>query len=181
MQIRETSIAGLVELIPRIFEDERGAFFESYNEEAFQKAGLPTNFVQDNQSFSVKGVLRGLHFQNAPFAQGKLVRVIVGRVIDVAVDLRPESPTFGRYELFELDAKQNNMAYIPEGFAHGFAALEDSVFSYKCTNLYNKSCEAGIIWNDPTLNITWGVANPIVSGKDQELPTFRSLFEKQIS
>ena len=137
MQIRETSIAGLVELIPRIFEDERGAFFESYNEEAFQKAGLPTGFVQDNQSFSIKGVLRGLHYQTAPFAQGKLVRVIVGRVLDVAVDLRPESPTFGQYELFELDAKRNNMAYIPEGFAHGFAALEDSVFSYKCTNLYS--------------------------------------------
>ena len=181
MQIRETSIAGLVELIPRIFEDERGAFFESYNEEVFQKAGLPTSFVQDNQSFSVKGVLRGLHYQNAPFAQGKLVRVIVGRVIDVAVDLRPESPTFGQYELFELDAKRNNMAYIPEGFAHGFAALEDSVFSYKCTNLYSKACEAGIIWNDPTLNITWGVAQPIVSEKDIELPTFKSLFEKQVS
>lgn len=181
MQIRETSIAGLVELIPRIFEDERGAFFESYNEEAFQKAGLPTNFVQDNQSFSVKGVLRGLHYQNPPFAQGKLVRVIMGRVIDVAVDLRPESPTFGQYELFELDAKQNNMAYIPEGFAHGFAALEDSIFSYKCTNLYSKACEAGIIWNDASLNINWGIADPIVSGKDKDLPTFRALFEKQVS
>ena len=181
MQIRETSIAGLVELIPRIFEDERGAFFESYNVEAFQKAGLPTGFVQDNQSFSVKGVLRGLHYQKPPFAQGKLVRVIVGRVIDVAVDLRPESPTFGRHELFELDARRNNMAYIPEGFAHGFAALEDSIFSYKCTNLYNKECEAGIIWNDPALNIDWGVDGPIVSKKDQELPTFKSIFEKQIS
>jgi len=181
MQIRETSIAGLVELIPRIFEDERGAFFESYNEEAFRKAGLPTGFVQDNQSFSVKGVLRGLHFQNQPFAQGKLVRVIVGRVIDVAVDIRPESPTFGHYEVFELDAKRSNMAYIPEGFAHGFAALEDSIFSYKCTNLYNKACESGIIWNDPTLNIKWGVGSPIVSDKDKELPTFKSLFEQQIS
>ncbi len=181
MQIRETSIAGLVELIPHIFEDERGTFFESYNEEAFQKAGLPTNFVQDNQSFSIKGVLRGLHFQNLPFAQGKLVRVIMGRVIDVAVDLRHESPTFGQYELFELDAKLNNMAYIPEGFAHGFAALEDSIFSYKCTNLYNKACEAGLIWNDPTLNIKWGISDPIVSEKDIELPTFKALFEKLVS
>ncbi|MPR32246.1 dTDP-4-dehydrorhamnose 3,5-epimerase [Salmonirosea aquatica] len=181
MQIRETSIAGLVELTPRVFEDERGAFFVSFNVEAFQKAGLPTGFVQDNQSFSVKGVVRGLHFQNSPFAQGKLVRVIVGRVIDVAVDIRPESPTFGQYELFELDAKRCNMAYIPEGFAHGFAALEDSVFSYKCTNLYNKACEAGIIWNDPVLNIDWGIAHPIVSDKDKELPTFKSLFEKQLS
>jgi dTDP-4-dehydrorhamnose 3,5-epimerase len=181
MQIRKTSIEGLVEIFPRIFEDERGAFFESYNEEAFQRNGLPTNFVQDNQSFSVKGVLRGLHFQNAPFAQGKLVRVIVGRVIDVAVDIRPESPTFGHYELFELSAEKNNMAYIPEGFAHGFAAVEDSVFSYKCTNLYNKACESGIIWNDPTLNIDWGVSNPIVSDKDQQLSTFHALFSNQIS
>ena len=170
----------MVEIFPRVFDDERGAFFESYNEEAFQKNGLPTNFVQDNQSFSVKGVLRGLHFQNAPFAQGKLVRVIVGRVIDVAVDIRPESPTFGRYELFELSAEKNNMAYIPEGFAHGFAAVEDSIFSYKCTNLYNKACESGIIWNDPTLNIDWGVANPIISEKDLQLPTFKSLFSNQI-
>ena len=107
--------------------------------------------------------------------------MIVGRVIDVAVELRPQSPTFGRYELFELDAKQNNMAYIPEGFAHGFAALEDSVFSYKCTNLYSKACEAGIIWNDLTLNIKWGVTQPIVSEKDIQLPTFKSLFEQQIS
>ncbi len=181
MLIRETSIAGLVEIFPRIFEDERGAFFESYNREAFEKAGIPAHFVQDNQSFSVKGVLRGLHFQNEPFAQGKLVRVISGRVIDVAVDIRPESPTFGQYELFELDAKRNNMAYIPEGFAHGFAAVEDSVFSYKCTNLYNKACESGIIWNDATLNIEWGVKNPIVSEKDVELPTFKALFAKQVS
>ncbi len=156
-------------------------FLNPITRRSFQKAGLPTNFVQDNQSFSVKGVLRGLHYQNSPFAQGKLVRVIVGRVIDVAVDLRPESPTFGKYELFELDAKLNNMAYIPEGFAHGFAALEDSVFSYKCTNLYNKACEAGIIWNDPTLNIEWGVSDPIVSEKDIELPAFKTLFEKLVS
>lgn len=181
MQIRETSIKGLVEITPRIFEDERGSFFESYNEEAFRKAGLPTGFVQDNQSFSIKGVLRGLHFQNAPYAQGKLVRVIVGRVMDVAVDIRPESPTFGQYELFELDAIRNNMVYIPEGFAHGFVALEDSVFSYKCTNLYNKACESGIIWNDPELAIDWGLADPIVSDKDQQLPSFKSLFTKQVS
>ena len=181
MLIRETSIAGLIEIFPQVFEDERGAFFESFNQEAFEKAGIPSHYVQDNQSFSVKGVLRGLHFQNPPFAQGKLVRVITGRVVDVAVDIRPESPTFGQYELFELDAKRNNMAYIPEGFAHGFAALEDSVFSYKCTNLYNKSCESGIIWNDPSLRIDWGIKNPIVSDKDIELRPFKSLFAKQVS
>lgn len=176
MQIRETSIAGLVELFPRIFEDDRGMFFESYNEEVFEKLGLPVNFVQDNQSFSKKGVVRGLHFQNAPFAQGKLVRVISGRVLDVAVDIRPDSPTFGQHELFELRSDTNNIAYIPEGFAHGFVALEDTIFSYKCTNVYNKGAESGILWNDPDLNIDWGIAEPIVSEKDLILPTFKSLF-----
>lgn len=180
MQIRETSIAGLVEIFPRVFEDDRGFFFESYNEELFKKLGLPTNFVQDNQSFSIKGVVRGLHFQNAPFAQGKLVRVISGRVLDVAVDIRPDSPTFGKHEVFELRSDTNNMAYVPEGFAHGFVALEDSVFSYKCTNVYNKGAESGILWNDPDLGIDWGIDNPIVSEKDLILPTLKSLFEKQL-
>jgi len=179
MQIRETSIAGLVEIFPRVFQDDRGFFFESYNEELFKKLGLPTNFVQDNQSFSIKGVVRGLHFQNAPFAQGKLVRVISGRVLDVAVDIRPDSPTFGKHEVFELRSDINNMAYVPEGFAHGFVALEDSVFSYKCTNVYNKGAESGLLWNDPDLGIDWGVENPIVSEKDIILPTFKALFEKQ--
>ena len=176
MQIRETSIKGLVEIFPRIFEDDRGLFFESYSEAWFKKLGLPTNFVQDNQSFSKKGVVRGLHFQNAPFAQGKLVRVISGRVLDVAVDIRAESPTFGKYEVFELRSDTNNMAYVPEGFAHGFVALEDSVFSYKCTNGYSKESESGILWNDADLNIDWGVKNPIVSEKDIILPTFKALF-----
>jgi dTDP-4-dehydrorhamnose 3,5-epimerase len=176
MQLRETSIAGLVEIFPRIFEDDRGMFFESYNEEVFQRLGLPVNFVQDNQSFSKKGVVRGLHFQNAPFAQGKLVRVISGRVLDVAVDIRPDSPTFGQHEIFELRSDTNNIAYIPEGFAHGFVALEDTIFSYKCTNVYNKGAESGILWNDPDLNIDWGISNPIVSEKDLVLPTFKSLF-----
>jgi dTDP-4-dehydrorhamnose 3,5-epimerase len=178
MQIRETSIAGLVEIFPRVFQDDRGFFFESYNEEIFKKLGLPTNFVQDNQSFSIKGVVRGLHFQNAPFAQGKLVSVISGRVLDVAVDIRPDSPTFGKHEVFELRSDTNNMAYVPEGFAHGFVALEDSVFSYKCTNVYNKGAESGLLWNDPDLGIDWGVENPIVSEKDVILPTFKTLFEK---
>lgn len=176
MQIRKTSIADLVEILPRVFGDDRGMFFESYNEEIFSKLGLPVNFVQDNQSFSKKGVVRGLHFQNAPFAQGKLVRVISGRVLDVAVDIRPDSPTFGKHEVFELSGEQNNIAYIPEGFAHGFVALEDSIFSYKCTNLYNKASESGILWNDPDLNIDWGITDPIVSEKDLILPTFRVLF-----
>lgn len=176
MQIRETSIKGLVELTPRVFRDDRGFFFESYNEGVFKELGLPTNFVQDNQSFSVKGVVRGLHFQNAPFAQGKLVRVISGRVLDIAVDIRPESPTFGKHEVFDLRSDINNMAYIPEGFAHGFVALEDSVFSYKCTNVYNKESESGLLWNDPELGIDWGVSDPIVSEKDVILPTLKELF-----
>jgi len=176
MHVRQTAIEGLIELTPRVFEDERGHFFESYNKPLFASLGLPMDFVQDNQSFSVKGVLRGLHMQNEPFAQGKLVRVITGQVLDVAVDLRPDSPTFGQHELFLLDAKIGNMAYIPEGFAHGFVALEDSIFSYKCTNIYNKAAESGIIWNDPDLNVNWGVTNPIVSEKDQELKPLREIF-----
>ena len=120
MQVRQTTIEGLIELIPRVFEDERGHFFESYNKPLFTSLGIPVEFVQDNQSFSVKGVLRGLHYQNEPFAQGKLVRVITGQVLDVAVDLREDSPTFGQYETFLLDARLNNMAWIPTGFRAWF-------------------------------------------------------------
>jgi dTDP-4-dehydrorhamnose 3,5-epimerase len=180
MQVRHTTIEGLIELIPRVFEDERGHFFESYNKPLFTSLGLPMEFVQDNQSFSVKGVLRGLHMQTEPFAQGKLVRVITGQVLDVAVDLRIGSSTFGQYETFLLDASIANMAYIPEGFAHGFVALEDSIFSYKCTNVYNKASETGIIWNDPDLNINWGVNNPIVSDKDQILKPLREIFPQVV-
>lgn len=176
MQVRQTSIEGLIELIPRVFEDERGHFLETYNKLLFEKLGLPMEFVQDNQSFSVKGVLRGLHFQSDPHAQGKLVRVITGQVLDVAVDIREDSPTFGQYETFLLDAKLGNMAWIPAGFAHGFVTLEESIFSYKCTNVYNKQAEGGLIWNDPDINIDWGVSNPLVSEKDLLLPSFRSIF-----
>lgn len=176
MQVRQTSIEGLIELIPRVFEDERGHFLETYNKPLFEKLGLPMEFVQDNQSFSIKGVLRGLHFQNDPCAQGKLVRVITGQVLDVAVDIREDSPTFGQYETFLLDAKVGNMAWIPPGFAHGFVALEESIFSYKCTNIYNKQAEGGLIWNDSDINIDWGVSCPLVSEKDLLLPSFRSVF-----
>jgi len=178
MEFRKTSIEGLIEIYPRVFGDTRGHFFESYREDLFAQNGIPLLFVQDNQSFSTAGVLRGLHFQNAPYAQGKLVRVITGKVIDVAVDIRPDSPTFGKYEKFILDATLQNMVYIPEGFAHGFAAIEDSIFSYKCTNNYNKASEGGIIWNDSDLNIDFGIENPIVSEKDLELPNFNDLFNK---
>lgn len=172
MEFKESFIKGLFEIQPRIFEDERGFFFESYNKDAFAKHGLDFDFVQDNQSFSVKGVLRGLHFQKEPFAQGKLVRVVKGKVLDVVVDLRRSSPTFGQHATFVLEAEKNNMVYVPEGFAHGFLALEEAIFMYKCTNLYNKASESGIIWNDPTLNIDWGIKAPNVSEKDLILPAF---------
>ena len=175
MEFRKTAIEGIIEIFPRIFNDERGHFFESYHKTLFEKNGIPFDFVQDNQSFSTKGVLRGLHFQKAPFAQGKLVRVIKGKAIDVAVDLRPNSPTFGKYLKFLLEEEKQNMVYIPEGFAHGFMALEDCIFTYKCTNVYNKASESGILWNDTTLKIDWDIENPNVSTKDLELLPFQEV------
>lgn len=172
MKIEKTFIEGLYTIVPRVFEDERGFFFESFQEKKFKDEIANVDFVQDNQSYSKKGVLRGLHLQNPPYAQGKLVRVISGKALDVAVDLRKNSPTFGKHFKYLLDASFNNMMYIPEGFAHGFVALEDTIFFYKCTNYYNKESESGIIWNDASLNIDWGIENPIVSAKDEELPAF---------
>ncbi|MBB6002426.1 dTDP-4-dehydrorhamnose 3,5-epimerase [Arcicella rosea] len=177
MKVTEASLKDVLIIEPPVFGDARGVFFESFNSITWAKQGLPSEFVQDNQSFSVKGVLRGLHFQQGEFAQGKLVRVITGRVLDVAVDIRPDSPTFGKWEFFELDGKSNKMVYIPVGFAHGFLALEDSIFSYKCTAGYNKASEGGIIWNDPVLKIEWPVENPNISDKDLILPTFESYFK----
>jgi dTDP-4-dehydrorhamnose 3,5-epimerase len=178
MKIEKTFIEGLVILQPSIFEDERGHFFESFQIEKFQKDVAEVNFVQDNQSFSKKGVVRGLHLQNPPFAQGKLVRVISGKAWDVAVDLRKNSPTYGQHFRYLLEASKNNMMYIPEGFAHGFSAIEDTIFFYKCTNFYNKQSETGIIWNDQSLGIDWGVENPIISPKDEELPEFKNFDSK---
>lgn len=175
MLFQTTNIEGLIEILPRVMEDERGTFFESFNKRVFKENNIPFEFVQDNQSFSRKGVLRGLHFQKKPFEQGKLVRVIIGRVLDIAVDMRENSPTFGKYAGIILDSRLHNMIYVPEGFAHGFVALEDTIFSYKCTNLYNKAAESGIIWNDRQLNIDWGIDNPLVSAKDQELPSFQEV------
>lgn len=174
MEVIKTSIEGLIEIVPPVFGDERGYFFESYNQEKFDKILPGVRFLQDNQSFSTKGVLRGLHFQKPPHAQGKLVRVVTGKVLDVAVDLRADSPTYGHHETFMLDAKKHNMVYVPEGFAHGFVTLEDAVFTYKCTKLYNKASEGGIIWDDPDLNIDWQCEDPVVSAKDLELPRFKS-------
>jgi dTDP-4-dehydrorhamnose 3,5-epimerase len=178
MQVKETGIEGLVEIIPSIFKDDRGWFYEFYNKNTFELAGITHTFVQENTSFSKKGVIRGLHLQKAPFAQGKLVTVLHGKVVDVVVDLRPASKTFSKVYYVELDSEKRNMLMVPEGFAHGFAAMEDSLFFYKCTNFYNKAAETGIVWNDPTLNIQWPVSNPIVSDKDQILPTLEELLKK---
>jgi len=171
--ITETSFRGLYTLEPRVFEDQRGYFFESYNHELFEQNGLNLNFVQDNQSKSQKGVLRGLHFQNPPAAQGKLVQVIKGSVLDVAVDIRKDSPTYGQHIAIELSEENRMMLYISEGFAHGFLTLrDDTIFSYKCTNYYNPSLESSIRWDDEILNIKWNVIDPIVSDKDQKAPKF---------
>lgn len=178
MTIKETGFEGLVEILPDVFEDERGFFYESYNQEILKKNGIYYQFVQDNQSFSKKGVIRGLHMQLPPYAQAKYVKVIKGRVLDVAVDLREGSKTFGKKYECILDGEMNNSLLIPEGFAHGFSALADSIFYYKCGNLFNKSSETGIVWNDKTLNIDWGVKDPVVSEKDRLLPTFKELVEK---
>lgn len=177
MKFQTTTLNDVLKISPAIFHDDRGHFFESFSQSAWEKQGFKNSFIQDNQSFSTRGVVRGLHFQTGEYAQGKLVRVIYGRVLDIALDIRPDSSTFGKYELFDLDAKSGNMVYIPEGFAHGFVALEDSIFHYKCTKGYCKEAEAGIHWNDPSLQIPWGAANPIVSAKDQILPTFQEYIE----
>ena len=180
MEIVETPLQGLVVIKPRVFEDARGYFFESYNQDVFKKSGLEMNFVQDNQSLSQRGVLRGLHFQNNPHAQGKLVRVITGSVFDVAVDIRKQSPTYGQWYGLELNEKNKWMMYIPEGFAHGFATLADNtIFSYKCTNVYHKAAEDCILWNDPSLAINWQLDNPLLSEKDlqgKRFSDFVSLF-----
>lgn len=176
MEVTHFKIEGPALIRPRVFEDERGYFYESYNESAFQAAGIDARFVQDNQSCSHKNVLRGLHFQNPPYAQGKLVRVARGRVLDVAVDIRKNSATFGDHLIVELSAENQYMFWIPEGFAHGFISLEDeTLFLYKCTQVYNKASEGGILWNDPDLNIDWTVNAPLVSSKDLELPQFNQL------
>ena len=175
MEIIKTSIEGLLIIKPDVFKDERGYFFESYNKERFAKEGLTMNFVQDNESKSSKGVLRGLHFQKPPYAQGKLVRVVKGSVMDVAVDLRKDSPTYGKWESVVLSEDNKLQFWIPEGFAHGFVTLEDeTVFNYKCTNIYNKESEGSLLWNDPDINIDWNIENPILSEKDKVSPLFKN-------
>lgn len=178
MNIVETPIKDLLIIEPKIWLDDRGYFFESYNKRAFAEAGIIADFVQDNQSFSQKDALRGLHAQANPFAQGKLVRVIQGSVLDVAVDVRKASPTYGQYFSLELSGKNFKMLWVPPGFLHGFLTLEDqTIFAYKVTNLYDKNSEIGIIWNDTDLKIDWGIdeKEAILSPKDLMLPSFKDL------
>ena len=173
MEVEKTPIDGLLIIRPRVFPDERGYFFEAYNEKKLKEQGFEEHFVQDNISKSSKEVLRGLHFQNPPHAQGKLVQVIRGAVLDIAVDIRKSSPTYGEHYAIELSDKNNLLFFIPPGFAHGFLTLEDNtIFSYKCTALYNKESEGSILWNDKNLAIDWNVNDPIISEKDQLSPAF---------
>ena len=177
MKLEPTFTEDLVVLTPAVFEDERGYFFEGYNKSKFSAIGIHIDFVQDNQSFSKKGTLRGLHYQNPPFAQTKLVRVLQGEIMDVAVDLRKDSPTYGQYFGLVLSAENKKQLLVPQGFAHGFSVLsETAVVSYKCDQYYNKDSEGGIRFDDATLNIDWGMdlATAVVSEKDLILPNFEN-------
>ena len=167
LQIIHTPLEGLFLIKPDVFFDSRGYFFESYNKMQWDAFGLKLDFVQDNQSLSQKNILRGLHFQAPPYAQGKLVRVIKGAALDVALDIRKYSATYGQYFLQELSEANFLQMYVPEGFAHGFLTLEDdTIFAYKCTGYYNAKAESGIMWNDKDLAIPWNTENPVISGKD---------------
>lgn len=181
MKIEQTNLKGCFIISPKIFHDDRGAFFESFNKKQFESIYDKTiEFVQDNHSVSKKGVLRGLHFQTGDFAQAKLLRVVKGSVLDVCVDIRPDSETFGQHFSIILNDIEHKQLFIPRGFAHGFLVLEDdTIFNYKCDNYYSKEHESGILYNDPDLNIDWNfpLNNIILSEKDKQLPTFKSLFK----
>jgi len=178
MKAELTGFEGLQVLTPAVYSDERGFFFESYNSERFEQAGLKQQWLQDNQSFSIKGVIRGLHFQKPPHAQAKLVRVLSGRILDVVVDLRSGQPTYGKVFAIELTAENKMQLLIPRGFAHGFSVLSETAeVMYKCDGIYNKESELGIKYNDPILKIDWQISESeaIVSEKDQQLPGFVGL------
>jgi dTDP-4-dehydrorhamnose 3,5-epimerase len=180
MNIIETGLSGLLLIEPKVFEDSRGYFFESYNIKTFKNYGIEMGFIQDNQSLSCKGTLRGLHFQNPPYGQVKLVRAVTGSIIDVAVDIRKDSKTYGQYYSVNLTSENKKMLYIPEGFAHGFLTLEDNtIVQYKCSNLYDKESEGGIIWDDPDIGIDWQLTiEPIISEKDKNNINFKNLNSK---
>jgi len=169
LEIEKTTINGVFVIKPRVFGDDRGYFFESFNQQLFKTiTNLDIHFIQDNESQSLKGVLRGLHFQVPPKAQAKLVRVVKGKILDVAVDLRKSSTTYGQHVIVELTAENKKQLFIPEGFAHGFLALENnSIISYKCSDYYSPEHEQSLLWNDKILTINWGVTNPLISEKDK--------------
>lgn len=176
MQIEELSLPGLLLLTPDVFGDARGFFLERYNRRTFQEHGIALDFVQDNQSRSARGVLRGLHFQIPPFAQDKLVWVMRGEAFDVAVDIRPDSPTFGQWLGVVLSDENKQMFLIPKGFAHGFVALSDTLdFCYKTTNYYSPDHDRGLLWNDPDIGIEWPLDAPVLSEKDRRHPRLRDL------
>ena len=180
MIVTKTELNDCFIIEPKVFGDERGYFFESYNKANFEKnTGLTPQFIQDNEAYSTKGALRGLHFQKGEYAQAKLVRVTQGKVLDVAVDLRPESSTFKKFITIELSSENKKQLFLPRGFAHGYIVLSDTaVFNYKCDNVYHKASEGGIIYNDTTLNIDWILNEEafIISEKDKVLPTIKELF-----
>ena len=176
MIFTENKIKGLYIIEPKLWRDDRGYFYESYSKKYFEDEGIIADFVQDNQSLSQKGTLRGLHAQKNPSAQGKLVRVIKGSVMDVAVDIRAKSPTYGQYVSIELNEENHKMLWVPPGFLHGFVTLEDNtIFTYKVTKLYDKDSEIGTLWNDKDLNINWVIdaSEIILSEKDKQLPAFK--------
>jgi len=178
--IEDSKIPGIKIITPQVHKDNRGYFLESFNAKDFKNLGLPTKFLQDNQSYSSNGTLRGLHYQ-LKYKQAKLVRVIQGDVFDVAVDIRQGSPTFGKYEGFHLSDKNSKIMYIPEGFAHGYVvSSETAIFQYKCTEIYHPEDEYGLLWSDKDLNIQWPVKNPILSEKDKTLPTLQNVNKKYL-
>ncbi len=175
MEVEQTVLAGVILITPDVFADERGWFMESFEEKRYQEAlGKDVRFVQDNVSFSRQHVLRGLHYQLPPFAQAKLVSVLSGEVLDVAVDIRHDSPTFGQHVAVKLSSDNHRQLFIPAGLAHGFVVLsETALFSYKCSQYYSKEHERGILWNDPDLGIAWGVTEPIMIEKDRQYPLLK--------
>lgn len=181
MKVEKIDIEGVLIITPTVFGDDRGHFYESFRTDVLREYGVNEDFVQDNQSLSGKGILRGLHFQKDPYSQGKLVRVIKGAVLDVIVDIRKSSPTYGKHFSIELNEENKKMFYVPPGLAHGFVTREDdTIFVYKCTEYYHKESEGCVLWNSPALNIDWGVESPMLSAKDKEgtdFSTFISPFE----
>lgn len=175
MQIKETILPGVYIIEPKVFEDSRGFFLESYNKNKFTEVGINCDFVQDNHSKSVQGTLRGLHYQ-LKYPQAKLCRVTQGKVFDVAVDIRSGSPNFGKWVSVVLSAGNKKQIFVPRGFAHGFLVLSDTAeFQYKCDEFYHPEDEQGLLWNDPSLNINWEVAEPVLSTKDQRFPTLAAI------